>query len=226
MFLWNDKSLKWMRDAANYTNYYTIISEQLKDILTEESSVCEIGCGIGYLSLNMAKYVKDILAVDVSEKALETMKEEMNDREITNIQIINADWHNLLDYYGENKFHITMYSNFTAITTDWEKLKAITSRYIVAVLPRVQNPNYGKRETLSNAMEFLDDSGIDYQCITHDLQFGQPFYDENEIDEYLKLYKVNSAEDKKEEIMNHPLTKEGFYFLDKIKKSGTLIIKL
>lgn len=225
MFLWNDKSLKWMRDAANYTNYYSTISQQLKEILTEESRVCEIGCGIGYLSLNIAKYVKDILAVDVSEKALEIMKEEMNYRKIDNIKAIHCDWHNLPDCYGENKFHITMYSNFTAITTDWEKLKQITSDYIVAVLPRIQH-QHGKRETLLSAMEFLDSRGVNYQCITHDLQFGQPFYHKNEIDEYLKHYKFHAAEEKKEEIMNHPLTRDGFYFLDKIKKSGTLIVKL
>jgi len=72
----------------------------VKDIFAQAgidngSFVADIGCHEGYLSVHLAKavgYEGKVFAVDVRLDRLETLKNNLKDREITNVNVIHGDY--------------------------------------------------------------------------------------------------------------------------------------
>jgi len=72
----------------------------VKDIFTQAgiddgSFVADIGCHEGYLSVHLAKavgYEGKVFAVDVRLDRLETLKSNLKDRELTNVNVIHGDY--------------------------------------------------------------------------------------------------------------------------------------
>jgi len=72
----------------------------VKDIFAQAgiddgSFVADIGCHEGYLSVHLAKavgYEGRVFAVDVRQDRLETLKSNLKDRKITNVNVIHVDY--------------------------------------------------------------------------------------------------------------------------------------
>ena len=59
--------------------------------LSKNDIVLEIGPGIGNLTLELAKEVKKVVAIEKDKKMCEALKEVLNDLDIKNVEIINQD---------------------------------------------------------------------------------------------------------------------------------------
>ncbi|MFV9511128.1 class I SAM-dependent methyltransferase [Tepidibacillus sp. LV47] len=59
--------------------------------LKKEDTVLDLGAGTGYFSLPIAKLVKKVIAVDVSEEMLSHLKQEMKREKIDNIEMIQHE---------------------------------------------------------------------------------------------------------------------------------------
>lgn len=63
-----------------------------KNMLGKDMKVLDIGCGPGKHTLPMARVVKSITALDISENMLDYLKDNMKKTNIWNINPINLDW--------------------------------------------------------------------------------------------------------------------------------------
>ena len=63
-----------------------------KNRLTKDMKVLDIGCGPGKHTLPMAQEVGRVTALDISEKMLDYLEQNMKSTNIMNIDPINLDW--------------------------------------------------------------------------------------------------------------------------------------
>jgi 16S rRNA (adenine1518-N6/adenine1519-N6)-dimethyltransferase len=59
--------------------------------LSKNDSVLEVGPGIGNLTIELAKKVKKVIAVEKDEKMVEILKERLKEERIKNVEIVNED---------------------------------------------------------------------------------------------------------------------------------------
>lgn len=63
-----------------------------KGLISCSSTVMDIGCGTGQLAITLAKSVKEVVALDFSEKMLVYARENAKKAGVQNIRFVQADW--------------------------------------------------------------------------------------------------------------------------------------
>ena len=86
MFLWNEDMIRFLRDASEQSDYHRLLAGYLAERLPENAHVCDAGCGLGYLSLRLAPYCRQVTAADVSADALAVLRENCKKEGIANIE--------------------------------------------------------------------------------------------------------------------------------------------
>ena len=87
MFIWNEDMIRFLRDASEHCDYHHLLAEYLAKRLPENAHVCDAGCGLGYLSLQLAPYCRQVTAVDVSPEALAVLAANCDKEKIKNVDI-------------------------------------------------------------------------------------------------------------------------------------------
>ena len=113
---------KVFNDEKIGSNIVELLKE--KNMLTKEMKVLDIGCGPGKHTLPMAKEVKCITALDISENMLEYLKENMENTNIVNIEPLNLNWKDLdlQDIQWENTYDL-VFASMTPAIFNYETLK-------------------------------------------------------------------------------------------------------
>lgn len=86
----------WDKRAASFVDHAgkTFYPDNFIKIMKPDPdwTVLDMGCGGGTLALPLASRVKEITAVDFSDKMLELLKAEIQRRDIKNIKTVKASW--------------------------------------------------------------------------------------------------------------------------------------
>ncbi|KMQ51357.1 ribosomal RNA adenine dimethylase [Chitinispirillum alkaliphilum] len=91
---WDERSAKL---ESNYLEKSRRIAQQLN--LTETSTVVDLGCGSGFFTLELSKFCKKILAVDISPVMLDLLSEKILSNDIPNIKCIHKG---ILEFLSEH----------------------------------------------------------------------------------------------------------------------------
>lgn len=91
MFEWTPKMIDFMRDASEYNNYHEILSKKIKNYFNFNSHICDAGCGLGYLSLAVSDKFEKVTSIDVSDVAIDVLKNNISENNYRNINIIEGD---------------------------------------------------------------------------------------------------------------------------------------
>ncbi len=75
MFLWTEKSAAFWNDSAAYTNSYDLLAQKAAAHLTPGGNLFEGGCGLGHLSMALAKRGYHVTAMDLSPLPLRYIPE-------------------------------------------------------------------------------------------------------------------------------------------------------
>ncbi|MAC84498.1 MAG: SAM-dependent methyltransferase [Arcobacter sp.] len=91
---WDEKA-----PFMNKKVHQSIYNEQFLSLLdlNDINSVLDVGCGVGNLSLRLAKSIKEVNSLDYSSVMLEILQENAKQRDIKNINIINKSWYDSWD---------------------------------------------------------------------------------------------------------------------------------
>jgi SAM-dependent methyltransferase len=91
---WNEKAV-----FMNKKVHKSIYNEQFLNLLDlkQINSVLDVGCGVGNLSLKLAKEVKTINSLDFSPIMLQTVSQNAKEQNIDNINTINKSWYDSWD---------------------------------------------------------------------------------------------------------------------------------
>ena len=96
MFIWNDEMIWFMEDAAGYGDYHKRLAKMVHGYIPEAERICDAGCGLGFLSLELSQYYSDITAVDLSPKAISVLEKNIEERGIGNIRPFSGDIHQMI----------------------------------------------------------------------------------------------------------------------------------
>ena len=88
---WDRDTIRWMTDASEHASYYAQLARRIAPGLPACGHVCDAGCGLGYLSLELAKSASQITAVDISAQALAVLENKRAERGLSNITIRRGD---------------------------------------------------------------------------------------------------------------------------------------
>ena len=91
---WDEKA-----PFMNKKVHQSIYNEQFLKLLdlSDINSALDVGCGVGNLSLKLAKNVKEINSLDYSPVMLKILQENAKQRDIQNINTINKSWYDSWD---------------------------------------------------------------------------------------------------------------------------------
>ncbi len=118
-----EKLAKDFSEMAKYNNYEygRKATEALSKVLDKDFGVLEIGPGPGTLTVPLAEKVKKIVAVESSKTAVDYLNENLKERDVKNVEIINKNWLEINDQEIENKFDLIVCSHFLWQVKDIEK---------------------------------------------------------------------------------------------------------
>ena len=91
MFVWTPDMIRFMRAANEKSDYHARLAAILTSKLSGCRTLCDAGCGLGYLSLALAPYVRRVTAADRSEAALDVLRQNCAERGIRNIDILSGE---------------------------------------------------------------------------------------------------------------------------------------
>ncbi len=188
MFQWNDTRIAYMDRAARHTQYYQMIAAHIGKQLIDRDCVCDVGCGLGYLSLALAQYAGQVEAIDTCEAALDILRANCTDKE--NIKPVHADIHT----WNAEPYDAMVFCYFGRIGEIIKIARRLCKGRLYIVKGRSNRHLFSKdgehahRETAEMAARWLEEQGIAYEQMPLDLELGQPFHSREDAEQFAALY--------------------------------------
>ena len=210
MHLWTEEMIASMREAAEYGSYYHDLAQILLPYLKESDRVCDAGCGMGQLVLELAPHVQSITAIDRNPAALEILQKQKEGRGIKNIEI---RFQNLEDVRVEQPFDAMIFSLFGS-DAEIEAAASRLCRGKVFVIRR-------RKEDALWLSRFADPrcplaKADEPNRICFDLPLNQPLRDLEAARKFLKMYRTDTDWDTKSdaeiEAMLRPIRHEKYRY--------------
>ena len=54
-FIWTEEKILWYQEAVAYFGYDRVLADAAEPYLPREETVCDLGCGSGYLAMELAR---------------------------------------------------------------------------------------------------------------------------------------------------------------------------
>ena len=83
--LWYSDMVRFMTDASEYGDYYQQLAQKMQPWLTKDTHICDAGSGLGYLSLALSPYVKQVTAVERHPDAAAVLKDNCLHKRVANV---------------------------------------------------------------------------------------------------------------------------------------------
>ena len=95
---WTQDDVRWQMDMAGYAgnDLYSRLEERLLPLLGDTRHLCEIGCGVGNLTLRLAGRLEKITAVDKSELPMQQLFQSLLDARLRNVDTVQMDFKKLI----------------------------------------------------------------------------------------------------------------------------------
>ena len=85
-YIWDKQSIEWFLNASSYTGFHATLARKIIPLLEPGGTLCDVGCGLGILDLELAPYVSKLTAIDVNEDAIAVLKREVERSGIKNLR--------------------------------------------------------------------------------------------------------------------------------------------
>jgi SAM-dependent methyltransferase len=228
--IWGNKAAGWFIKASEYTGYHRHLADILKQHMLPNSTLCDLGCGMGLIDFVLADYLSHITCVDIDKEAIGLLEIERARRGIKNITALHTDAAKL---QGSWDYGLMLYfhGKFSDNPSHYLNLFNHKLFYIVHADPldsqKDTKPERTKCSSVSSIRKELEQAGIAYELEHHALEYGQPFVSVEEAIDFAQTYKI-CPEGKEEAFLRANLqeanTADYQYYLPHTKRFGMFII--
>lgn len=229
MFVWTDKSIELWKRAEKYTDHYKKLGDRLKDLIGKDQKVYDIGCGLGFIDLELACNVKCIKAFDIEQRVLDELEKNAERKNICNITVCSNDWTREED----NSCDTLLACSFGNIAVCLDDFLRIAKNQVILVKRHKAKPSKkyipGVKAFSGEASEaYLKDKGIDYEKYFFESEFGQPLESYEEAVWFSEFHGMNKNMPVEEFLDKNLISGEKYgykYYLPNKKDMVIFIIK-
>lgn len=196
MFQWKPDMVRFMRAASEYNTYNQELTQLMRPYLTKKTHICDVGCGLGYLSLALAPYVGRVTAVDANADALRVLEENRTLREIHNLQILHGDVFHMRPTEPYDSMAFCFFGQIGEIFSIAKKqcrgkVFAFKRNYR---MHRFSVSTYESgNDSYQNACAYLREKKIPFEGQELSLELGQPFRDLSDARLFFETYNRGDA---------------------------------
>lgn len=209
MFKWNSNSIAWFAKASKTSNFHKNLALIIKDLIHEDSSILDIGAGLGFLDSELINYCKQISLVEPDKNAFDFL---LNNK-VPNLKFYNEKWQ---DYRINNtQQHDYLLLSFFSRMDKGDNIEELMDLCQKAII-YIRNENHDSNDNLIN---YLNSKNVTFKYKHYDLDFSQPL-DKFEIDKFLDTYYPKKN---KEELLNK-IVKINNGYLYKNNKSISIFV--
>ena len=195
---WYSDMIRFMTDASEYGNYYQQLARKMQPWLSEDTHICDAGSGLGYLSLALAPYAKQVTAVERHPDAAAVLTENCKNLGISNVA---SRCGTVSEAPPETPYDAMVFCFFGG-RKDVLKLAKAQCRGDVFVFTRnYENHRFSAgtyasgREGYPDFCAMLNQLGVPFHQEAFTLEFGQPFRTLAEAHRFFQIYSKDKNKD-------------------------------
>lgn len=228
MYRWNPEMVYYMNQASKDTEYYKELAEHIAPYLTKDSIICDVGCGIGGLAIELSRFCKKVYAVDISDQVIESLKDRLAEEGISNVEAICTD---VFDWRPEEQADAAVYCMFGTVDeiNRIGRHLEVSQQFIVRRLVKDHQFKIkeGKqhRNSAPEMMEELREKHFVFEYEEMTLSLDQPFKNFEEAVKFFELYNRTKEKISDEEIKSRLVRQDNEeypYLLPSKKRMGII----
>ena len=200
---WSEDAIRFMEDASVYGNYHKELVQELLPFLPKNGHICDAGCGLGHLALELSEACAQVTAVDASANALRGLLS----RELpTNLRVLQGDIFTMREHYDAMVFCYFGKTEDILRAAEEQCLGGVLVVRRDCSVHRFSGSTVPRREHSINMLTgVLEDRGIPYMSRRISLELGQPFRSKEDalvfFDMYNKSHKRILLEDLEDKLV-------------------------
>lgn len=232
MYKWTPDIIRFIDDASKYSNYFEVLAKTIFEKLGNAQNVCDAGCGLGQLAIELSKYYPQISGIDINKNATDFFLNRVKETGIENVKVINAD---VTNYKPDQKYDLMVFNYFGDINQILESSSEYCCGKTVIIKRAYKSHRFSFEDkpittfNRQSAVDVLREKNIPYQELGFSHEFGQPF---KSIDDAVLFFETFSHDTNRSLINRENVLKKlvktedkNFpYYMQHIKESCILII--
>ena len=174
-YVWNGQTIRWFMEASAYTGFHKTLAGKIIPYLNKGDTLCDLGCGVGRLDLELAPYVSHLTAIDLNENAVSILRQ---DAELSGLRNLSADCADAGTLDGNFDILLTSFFGRPEMA---DLLRLCRRRLIRIVHMEIKGrlypgrPRFTQKDTVDMVQQELAAMGVAYRLETDSIEFGQPF---------------------------------------------------
>ena len=228
MFIWTDKSIELWQRAERFTDHYKELCNELIPYVDLDEEIYDIGCGLGYIDLELSPYVKSIRSFDVEKRVLDELKKSADKKGITNISTSRNDWTREEDNCCDTVLACS-FGNLVECLDDFLRMAKKQVLIVKRHKPKLTKKYIPGKVAFSAqaSEEYLKERGINYNKISFQSEFGQPLKSYEEALDFVRFHGMNRGEPEEKFLEENLISGEKYgykYYLPNKKDMVIFII--
>ncbi|EHQ90565.1 class I SAM-dependent methyltransferase [Desulfosporosinus youngiae] len=186
-FEWNSQTIRWYEEANAYSGFFGKVAGLIAPMLQGYSTLCDIGCGLGLLDLELSSSIGSITCLDINPNALAALQKNIEARQIGNLEPRLMDCRDL-----EGEWDVICISFFGS--REIENFLPYCRELIAVVGKQQQSELYPEKyrkfskNTAEKVEEVLKEKGMDYVLREAAFEFGQPFHSQADAEDFVRTH--------------------------------------
>lgn len=227
---WNARTIQWFKNASAYTEFHKRLAQKIAPYLEPGDTLCDIGCGLGRLDLELAPLVKRIDGLDICPQAVEALKRESQIQGIRNLHAYCRDFTQL-----RRSYDVILISFFGEAGRRWQEYLPLCRRKLIRIVHQelgftgdAGSLPIQKKNTVAVFRSELQAQGMPFHLQECALEFGQPFAGLEEAHAFMQQHRGYYSPGEMQAYLEQRLVFTGDkaypYYLPKTKKFGIFIL--
>ncbi len=210
MFCWNADMIRFLCDAAEQVGFYDTLARLALERMPGAKNVVDAGCGLGYLSLALAKRVSSVTAADMSAPALVVLRQNIDKCGAGNIRVLEGD---IFAHEERPPFDGAVFCFFGGTEETLRFIRrnctgkaVLFKKYWDTHRFSLQDEPLGKY-SCKNACAELDGLNVPYRLESVPVEMGQPFRSAEDAVTFFRLHRRGEQADVSEAAVLQRLAK-------------------
>ncbi|MBR5474161.1 MAG: class I SAM-dependent methyltransferase [Lachnospiraceae bacterium] len=192
-FDWPLQQIEWYERAVRWTHFDAFLYDACQEYLSPDETICDLGCGIGYMSRYLCQKGYPVTAIDRSENAIRYLRQLAVQEHFPNLSIHCVDWTTLPKDQTWDTL-LMCFAGFLEVDELPFKKRLITftnERHLSNYVSDAPSPYDYEAQRL--AAKRIDPSRYTWHYRHLTGEFGQPLRSLEEAREYFATYRYDVA---------------------------------